>query len=215
VVEQHDADQCLQQIVGKRHPASQRDGRETLAPALVADSAHDRRDVEDHDRDAADDVARGREDAPHARFHRIRSHRPPDHERASANQADAKRPPLDAPNERQLRSDVLEEAMPAEQQAEQHCREELDVTRNHAEPHRVLVESDHRLRAAPGGVQEIAVSEGGVVRRNRLLGDSDDRLDVLRFRGHDPDRADDGRIQQASDDQGDDCAIRQTVQSQQ
>ena len=55
----------------QRHPAGQRDGCETLPPTLVADRPHDRGDVEDHDRDAAEHVPGHGQDAPHRGVHRI------------------------------------------------------------------------------------------------------------------------------------------------
>jgi len=215
VIEQNHSDQRLQQVVGQRHPAGQRDRGETPAPTLIAYRPHDGGDVEDHDRDATEDVAGPRQDAPDRGVHRVRDDGAPDHERAAADQADAECPPLDAPNQRQVRSDVLEEAVPAEQQAEQHCREELDICSERAQLPWIRVEDEHRGRAAPGGVQEIAVTEAGVVRRDRLLSDSNNRLDVFRCRSHDPDRASDGWIQEAEDDEGDDGAVRQPVKQQQ
>ena len=105
--------------------------------------------------------------------------------------------------------------MSAEQQAEQHRRQELDVSREHPEADRILIEEDHRRGAAPDGVQEIAVPERGVVRGDGLLCHGDDCLDVVRRRGRNPDRADEGGEQQARDDQSNDCSVRQPLQSQQ
>ena len=70
VIEQRNRDQRLQQIVGERHAARERDRRDALAPSLVAHRANDRRHVEHHDRDPAHHIARRGEDAADRRFAR-------------------------------------------------------------------------------------------------------------------------------------------------
>jgi hypothetical protein len=215
VIEQRHCDQRLQQIVGERHASGERDGCDALAPTLVAHRANDRRHVENHDRNPAQHIAFGGEDAADRRFPGIAGEIAPGHEADAADQADAERPPLCATDQRQVRRDVLEELTPAEQQAEQYCREELHVSSDHAGALRMRVVGEHRLGTAPGRIEEVAVPERRVVRGDGLLCQLDAAACGLLRRGRHQDRSHDGRIEQAHDDERDDCPIGHPAQQQQ
>ena len=104
VIEQRNRDQRLQQIVGERHAADERDRRDAPPPLLVAHCANDRRHVEDHDRDPAQDITLGGQDAGPPKgvatdwMRQSRQAQKP----MPSDQADAERPPLRAANERQV-----------------------------------------------------------------------------------------------------------------